>query len=208
MVKDTGQASLPGVEPEYEPRTPGGYALGEVASALQKAIRRGQEELAAWWALEMFKGGYWRYFFSRAYVIACEDIGLADPQAIVQVAALWQAAELAEKRKAKSVNALVVVQCAVYLARAPKEREMDDLWVLLEIQAKAGWRPEIPPEALDAHTDAGKDLLRVQAAASGRSFEALADEKFYTDGGLLYPWTGKDVYYRRLMRAKGMPACR
>lgn len=41
--------------------TPGEYLLDEVRSAVQKSLRKGQEEEAAYWVMEFIEGGYWRY---------------------------------------------------------------------------------------------------------------------------------------------------
>ena len=41
----------------YEQRLNSGIPLYESASALQKAIRRGHEEVAFWWAKEMGESG-------------------------------------------------------------------------------------------------------------------------------------------------------
>jgi hypothetical protein len=38
-----------------------GYEFGEVSSAMQKAIRRGDTRLAGYWALELWASGYGNY---------------------------------------------------------------------------------------------------------------------------------------------------
>ena len=48
----------------------GGYSLLEVASALQKAIRRADARLAGYWAIELFESGYRDYLWRRLLTIS------------------------------------------------------------------------------------------------------------------------------------------
>jgi replication-associated recombination protein RarA len=66
-----------------------GYPLDEIVSALQKEIRRGKTEEAMWYAVELNRSGYGGYCWRRLMVVATEDVGVGDPMAAVQVAALW-----------------------------------------------------------------------------------------------------------------------
>src|SRR5436190_23106651 len=50
-----------------------GYEFGEVSSAMQKAIRRGDAKLAGYWALELFASGYGNYVWKRLLTISAED---------------------------------------------------------------------------------------------------------------------------------------
>jgi replication-associated recombination protein RarA len=58
-------------------------------SALQKSVRRGQEELALFWMDEMIDSGYINYFWRRMSVIVVEDIGLANPFAVTVISSLY-----------------------------------------------------------------------------------------------------------------------
>ena len=71
-----------------------GYKLDEIASVLQKEIRRGKEKEAMHWALELVESGYARYCFKRLKITAAEDIGFADPFSIVLVKELHDAWEV------------------------------------------------------------------------------------------------------------------
>ena len=77
---------------EVIPPTRRGYAFDECASALQKAIRRGQEEDAVYWALELAESGYDKYAWRRVFVILSEDVGLAWPEGPATIWALHQMA--------------------------------------------------------------------------------------------------------------------
>ena len=76
-----------------------GYPIDEVVSALQKSIRRGMEFEAGFWALELIDSGYWRYLMDRLQTIAAEDIGLANPNAVLMVSVIRQGIEARVKEK-------------------------------------------------------------------------------------------------------------
>ena len=46
-----------------------GYDLGEVASAMQKAIRRADTRLAGYWALELWHSGFGPYVWRRLLIL-------------------------------------------------------------------------------------------------------------------------------------------
>src|SRR4051794_10623319 len=50
-----------------------GYNLFEVASCLQKAIRRGDTGLAGYMAIELFESGFAHYCWKRLLTISAED---------------------------------------------------------------------------------------------------------------------------------------
>jgi|GEM_PF-4790271 len=50
------------------------YNLFEVASCLQKAIRRGDTQLAGYMAIEMFESGFGSYCWKRLLTISAEDV--------------------------------------------------------------------------------------------------------------------------------------
>lgn len=108
-----------------------------------------------YWARQI-EARYPKYLFRRLSVFACEDIGIADPQAIVIVnAAAWAYAAAKESRAPRPDPALIGFT-VLYMAMAPKNREGDDLVQAVVHAVEEGWRPEIPDEALDLHTAEGR----------------------------------------------------
>jgi replication-associated recombination protein RarA len=131
-----------------------GYDFYEVASAFQKAIRRGDGRMAAYWALELYDTSEfnWRgYVWKRLRIIACEDI--ADP-ITKEIEALEQSHDFVNKGKEKDERKpgrLMVVRATLLLAAANKCRDADHLiWLVYEYNT-------IPPEELLADLDAAKD---------------------------------------------------
>lgn len=143
----------------FELATKNGYKLDEVVSALQKEIRRGNELMAKYWALEMNESGYWRYCFRRMMVIAGEDVGLANPEAMILVSSTFSALLAQERiKKVFHIDNNIIGFVVVYLARSPKSRHIDYLGGVIFKQKEKGWKPEIPIYAIDQHTQKGKDL--------------------------------------------------
>ena len=169
----------------------GGYPMDEVTSALQKAIRRGDEEQAGFWALEMADSGYWRYLLHRLQTIACEDIGLANPGAVAVVNSVRQGIdsryrEMQERGKnwmptpTEAIGFLIL-----YLCRSPKSRMADDFIWYLQKMRKAGMKLKVPEYAIDEHTKRGKEKISQNAKANGELVEKAQEKEFYLKGGLL-----------------------
>lgn len=86
-------------------------------SALHKSLRGSDADAALYWFARMMAGGEDpRYVARRLARFASEDIGLADPNALPQAIAAWEAYE----RLGSPEGELAIVQCVLYLATAPK----------------------------------------------------------------------------------------
>ena len=86
-------------------------------SALHKSLRGSDPDAALYWLARMFAGGEDPLYVARRLVrFASEDIGLADPQALVQSLSAWQAYE----RLGSPEGELAIAQSVIYLASAPK----------------------------------------------------------------------------------------
>jgi replication-associated recombination protein RarA len=136
------------------------YALLEVASALQKCIRRGLEEEALFWAAEI-ETKFPDYLWKRLTVIVNEDIGLADPQTIVLVETLRQQYNYLRKKSNSPSERLVLCNAIVAMCRAKKTRLADDMQAVVYRRREfKNWRLEIPDFALDKHTQKGRRMGR------------------------------------------------
>jgi hypothetical protein len=60
----------------FNVKTVGGHELSEVASAFQKSIRRGLEDEALHWGVELDLSGFGEYAWKRLRIMTSEDIGL------------------------------------------------------------------------------------------------------------------------------------
>src|SRR4051794_36627948 len=94
-----------------------GHPFDEAASALQKSIRRSQEDDALYWAASLDLAGYPHSVWRRLYVIASEDVGMADPDAIVRVRALHEGWKELRAKKQPNNERLFMAQAVMVLAR-------------------------------------------------------------------------------------------
>jgi len=100
--------------PLYDKSQEGHYNL---ISALHKSLRGSDTDAALYWFARMIAGGEDPNYIARRLLrFSVEDIGLADPQALTQSMAAWQAYE----RLGSPEGELALVQCVIYLATAPK----------------------------------------------------------------------------------------
>lgn len=143
----------------FELRTKNGYRLDEVVSALQKEIRRGNELMASYWAFEMNESGYWRYCFRRLQVVAGEDLGLANPEAMILVSSTYSSLLAQDKvKKIIQVDNNVLGFIVSYMARSKKSRVVDYIGGIILKRKEQGWKPKIPDYAIDEHTEKGREL--------------------------------------------------
>ncbi|MFU8833470.1 MAG: replication-associated recombination protein A, partial [Wenzhouxiangella sp.] len=100
--------------PAYDKDREGHFNL---ISALHKSMRGSDPDAALYWLARMVVGGEDPLYIARRLIrFASEDIGLADPQALVQALAARQAYEVLGSPEGE----LAIVQATIYLATAPK----------------------------------------------------------------------------------------
>ena len=100
--------------PLYDKGQEGHYNL---ISALHKSLRGSDTDAALYWLARMLAGGEDPiYILRRLARAAVEDIGLADPAALVQALAAWDAYD----RLGSPEGELAIAQLVIYLASAPK----------------------------------------------------------------------------------------
>jgi putative ATPase len=109
-LADTMQRRMP----VYDKSADGHYNL---ISALHKSVRGSDPDAALYWMARMLVAGEDPLFIARRLVrMANEDIGLADPQAIVQAIAAKDTYDFLGSPEGE----LALAQACVYLATAPK----------------------------------------------------------------------------------------
>lgn len=99
----------------------GGEQHYDIISALHKVIRGSDPDAALYWLARMVEAGEDPLFIVRRLIrAASEDIGMADPQALVVCMAAQQAVHFVGMPEAN----LALAQAAVYLATAPKSNSL------------------------------------------------------------------------------------
>jgi len=177
---------------KYDIKTKKGYDFFEVSSAMQKCIRRGLEQEALFWAVELYDSGFSEYAWKRLRIMSSEDVGLAEPMMPANIWALYRMfQEQAKKKEDKNEpQRLFLTHAVLLLCRARKSRMID--WTLLWAWLTHPFRNlEIPDFAYDKHNGRGRQL--------GRSWA-----HFFDEGTLLHPHVAVDGEAE--MRMKAMKA--
>jgi putative ATPase len=118
----------------------------DVISAFIKSMRGSDPDAALFWLFEMIEGGEDPKFIARRMIVlASEDIGLADPQALVVAVAAAQANEYVGLPE----SAFALAQAAVYLSLAPKSNAIMRAMIAArtDIQERSH---EVPPHLSDS----------------------------------------------------------
>jgi putative ATPase len=118
-------------------------------SALIKSIRGSDPDAGLYWFARMLEAGEDpRYLARRLVVLASEDVGMADPLALVVADAASRALEVVGLPEA----ALNLAQCVVYLATAPKSNRVTVALGRARDDVRAGTRGEVPNHLRDGHS--------------------------------------------------------
>ena len=162
-------------------------------SAWIKATRGSDVDASIYYLAVMLEGGEDPRFIARRMVIfASEDIGNADPQALVIATAAGQAVD----RVGLPECALNLAQAAAYLALAPKSNASTTAIARASAHVREHGAAEPPPYLQDAHYPGAKELGRGEGyryphdepgAVTNQplSPESVRNERFYepTDRG-------------------------
>ena len=133
----------------------GGEIHYDIASALIKSIRGSDPNAAVYWLARMIAGGEEVRFIARRLLIsASEDIGLANPNALLLATSAMQAVDMVGLPEAR----IILSELAIYLATSPKSNSaylaIDE--ALAKIQ-ESGDQP-VPLHLRNAPTRLMKDL--------------------------------------------------
>jgi putative ATPase len=137
--------------PLYDKSRDGHYNL---VSALHKAVRGSDPDAALYWFCRMLDGGEDRLFLARRLVrMAVEDIGLADPQALVVANAAKDAFDFLGSPEGE----LALANAVIYLATAPKSNAAYVAWKAATRAAKDNGSLAPPKIILNAPTKLMED---------------------------------------------------
>ena len=140
-------------------------------SALHKSLRGSDADASLYWLARMLAGGEDpRYIARRLTRFAVEDIGLADPDALPQSIAAWEAYE----RIGSPEGELAIAQCVVYLATAPKSNAIYRAMSDANRAAKETGSLSPPKHILNAATGLMKDL----GYGNGYQYDHNTDDGF------------------------------
>lgn len=154
--------------PVYDRAGDGHYGL---ISALHKALRGSDADGAVYWLARMLEAGEEPLYLARRMVrFASEDIGLADPQALVQALAAVEAYQLLGSPEGE----LALVQACLYLATAPKSNAAYKAEKAARRAANETGSLSPPPHILNAPTK----LMREMGRGAGYEYDHDAPDGF------------------------------
>jgi putative ATPase len=127
----------------------GGEEHYNLASALIKSLRNSDVNAALYWLARLIEGGADPVFIARRLcILASEDIGLADPQAMVQAAVAAQITQLIGLPEAL----YPLSQATIYLAHAPKSNAVKRAFHAAADDARDTAREPVPLHLRNAVT--------------------------------------------------------
>ena len=119
------------------------------ASAFQKSLRGSDADAAIYWLAKMIAGGEDPRFIARRLVVtAAEDVGLADPMALVLANAAFDVVERIGLPEAR----IPLAQAVIHISRAPKDNTaIKAIDAALSDIEKKGQSFPVPDHLKDAH---------------------------------------------------------
>jgi putative ATPase len=149
-------------------------------SALHKSVRGSDPDAALYYLCRMFDAGEDPLYLARRVVrMAVEDIGLADPQALV----ICNAAKDAYDFLGSPEGELAIAQAVIYLATAPKSNAAYTAYGAAMRAAKEGGSLLPPKHILNAPTK----LMKSEGYGEGYDYdhnapEAFSGQNYFPDG--------------------------
>ena len=173
-----------------QPPTKGGYDFFEVASLLQKALRRGDTIMAARAANELFPK-YTNYVWNRMMTVSAEDCASLVTSEIVALYDGWEKVNAGKPGKDK--GRVFIAKAIVVLAKCKHARDADELNLLVsdrypedsfaaeviaQVEELIGVDSEdftIPEYVYDIHTRRGKRMGKTKPQFMREESDALTN---------------------------------
>ena len=133
----------------------GGEQHFDIISALHKSMRGSDPDASLYWLGRMLEAGEDPLYIARRLVrFASEDVGMADPQALVVTMAAQQAVHFIGIPEGN----LALAEAAVYLATAPKSNSLYQAYSQIEEEIKRGSSESVPLHLRNPATPLMKDM--------------------------------------------------
>ena len=162
----------------------------DLISALHKSMRGSDPDAALYWLARMIEAGEDPLYVARRMVrFASEDVGMADPQALVVAMAAQQAVHFIGMPEGN----LALAEAAVYLATAPKSNTIYEAYSRVQEDIKKGAADAVPLHLRNAVTN----LMKQQGYGQGYKYahdypehfveqqnlpDSLKNREYYTPG--------------------------
>ncbi len=175
--------------PIYDKQQESHYNL---ISALHKSLRGSDTDAALYWLARMLAGGEDPNYIARRLVrFAVEDIGLADPNALPQSLAAWDAYD----RLGSPEGELAIAQAVIYLGTSPKSNAAYRAFGAASGSARETGSLMPPMHILNAPTKLMRDIgYSAGYAYDHDTTEAFSGQNYFPDG------MARQNYYRPVDR--------
>jgi len=168
----------------------GGEQHFDTISALHKSMRGSDPDASLYWLARMLEAGEDPLYVVRRLVrFASEDVGMADPKALVVAMAAQQAVHFIGMPEGN----LALAEAVVYLATAPKSNSLYQAYSRVQEQLKKGSSETVPLHLRNAITSLMKDVGYGKDYKYAHNYpghfvkqqnlpDALKGKRFYTPG--------------------------
>ncbi|MFC1897142.1 replication-associated recombination protein A [Chloroflexota bacterium] len=206
--------SLPTIEDAIQHRALRYDKAGEqhydLISALHKSMRGSDPDASLYWLARMLEAGEDSLYIARRLVrFASEDVGMADPQALVVAMAAQQAVHFIGIPEGN----LALAEAAVYLATAPKSNSLYEAYSRVQEEIKHGSNESVPLHLRNPVTPLMKNAGYGEGYKYAHNYpeyfveqqnlpDSLQGKRFYTPGNQGYEkqiiarlkawWQGKE----------------
>ena len=159
-----------------------------LVSALHKSIRGSDPDAALYWMARMLVGGEDPVYIARRLVrMAVEEVGMADPQALLQANAAREAYQFLGSPEGE----LALAQACIYIATAPKSNAAYKAYNTVRRVAENSGSLAPPKHIINAPTNFMKD----EGFGAGYSYDHDAEDAF--SGQNYFPEEmAREQYYR------------
>jgi len=162
----------------------------DVISALHKSMRGSDPDAALYWLARMLEVGEDPLYIARRLVrFASEDVGMADPQALVVAMAAQQAVHFIGMPEGN----LALAEAAVYLSTAPKSNSLYEAYTRVQTEISKGSDDTVPLHLRNPVTPLMKQMGYGEGYKYAHDYpghfveqrnlpDSLQNKRFYTPG--------------------------
>ena len=170
----------------------------DAASALIKSMRGSDPDAAVYWVARMLEAGEDpRFIARRIAILASEDIGNADPQAIQVAAAAYDIVERIGMPEAQ----ITLSQAAIYMATAPKSNASYLAINKAMTDVREGRTIPVPVHLRDTHYQGSKRLGHGEGYQYPHDFEGAVIGQDYLGVDVIY-YTPTDRGYEAQIKRR------
>lgn len=167
----------------------------DTISAFIKSMRGSDPDAAVYWLAKMLYAGEDIRFIARRIVIcASEDVGMADPQALILAVAAQQAVEFLGMPEAR----IPLSHAAIYVATAPKSNKAYLAIDAALADVKSGVTLPVPLHLRDAHYKGSKKLGHGEGYQYAHDYEGGYVPQAYLPEGKVYYQPTENGHERRV----------